>query len=185
MDSPKQGATPKYYVYELIDPRDGSVFYVGKGCRDRYAHHEAAARAGSASEKSDRINAILAGGDKIECRIVQRFDSEVQAYRFESLHIASIGLENLTNILPGGAGGRVKGDSQILAERGAEYVRALTDWMRRGSVAKIAIGNIGVLDLAAIADGWRESIADIIEKVGLERLADAVGDDSIILEYRP
>ena len=25
----------KYYVYKLIDPRDGKVFYIGKGKNDR------------------------------------------------------------------------------------------------------------------------------------------------------
>ena len=34
------------YVYELIDPRDGKVFYVGKGRNSRAWAHEKAARRG-------------------------------------------------------------------------------------------------------------------------------------------
>ena len=30
-----------YYVYELIDPRDDRVFYVGKGKKGRIDQHEA------------------------------------------------------------------------------------------------------------------------------------------------
>ena len=33
-----------YYVYELIDPRDDRVFYVGKGKKGRIDQHEAEAR---------------------------------------------------------------------------------------------------------------------------------------------
>jgi len=28
----------RYYVYELIDPRTGKPFYVGKGVRNRFEH---------------------------------------------------------------------------------------------------------------------------------------------------
>lgn len=29
----------RHYVYALIDPRDDSIFYVGKGAGERYNHH--------------------------------------------------------------------------------------------------------------------------------------------------
>ena len=32
----------KYYVYRLVDPKNGQTFYVGKGCRNRvFAHANA------------------------------------------------------------------------------------------------------------------------------------------------
>lgn len=30
----------EYYVYQLIDPRNDLVFYVGKGCKNRMYEHE-------------------------------------------------------------------------------------------------------------------------------------------------
>ena len=33
----------RFYVYELIDPRDGKVFYIGKGQGRRIYGHEAEA----------------------------------------------------------------------------------------------------------------------------------------------
>ena len=37
----------KYYVYELIDPRNGEVFYVGKGSGKRAYKHERAVMNGN------------------------------------------------------------------------------------------------------------------------------------------
>lgn len=77
----------KYYVYELVDPRDDSVFYVGKGCGKRVDSHEKEARAGIASKKCDRIRAIRQSGQAVGKRIVARFDDERLAYAHESMLI--------------------------------------------------------------------------------------------------
>lgn len=34
-----------YYVYLMVDPRDKTIFYVGKGCGNRVSQHEFDARA--------------------------------------------------------------------------------------------------------------------------------------------
>jgi len=49
-----------YYVYRLIDPRDGSVFYIGKGKGNRvYAHlNEALAYQGDEDATSAKIHQI-------------------------------------------------------------------------------------------------------------------------------
>ena len=58
----------KYYVYRLIDPRDGSTFYVGYGQKNRVFSHLEEARKGEAttknddSEKVDLIREILNEG---------------------------------------------------------------------------------------------------------------------------
>lgn len=94
----------KFYVYHLIDPRDGSTFYVGKGTGDRYKHHERdAARLRFAnSEKESRIHEIWDSGKKVRRKKVKTFASESAALAFEKYEIERIGIENLTNISPGG-----------------------------------------------------------------------------------
>lgn len=93
-----------FYVYELIDPRDLSTFYVGKGQGGRVSAHLRDARAGRISNvaKHERITAILACGRTPLEMIVARFDDEDAALEHEARLIEDIGLENLTNILPRG-----------------------------------------------------------------------------------
>src|SRR5690348_9647048 len=56
--------TVMFYVYQLIDPRDGAVFYVGKGSGDRMFQHVRDAKRGRVSNeaKTRRILDILEGG---------------------------------------------------------------------------------------------------------------------------
>lgn len=95
----------RFFVYELVDPRDDSVFYVGKGQGNRPQDHLKEARRGKSSEKCDRIRDIEKSGS-VTIRIVARFSDEAESYDFEAKRIESIGLDNLTNVIPGGLGGR-------------------------------------------------------------------------------
>jgi hypothetical protein len=92
----------RFYVYELIDPRDGLAFYVGKGQRDRLLAHESDARKGVCSEKCDRIREIWAAGQEVDRLIVAYFRGEQAAYDFEAERVDEYGLDALTNIIPGG-----------------------------------------------------------------------------------
>lgn len=93
----------RWYVYTLIDPRCGSVFYVGKGCGSRIEQHEKDARFKDASTKKlNKIRSIWADGAEIEKAKVAYFWEEQDAYDHETDLIASFGLANLTNIHPGG-----------------------------------------------------------------------------------
>lgn len=91
-----------YYVYELIDPRSDAVFYVGKGTGKRHAEHVKDAKKGFTGCKCDLIRDILADGHEIVCSIVKRFESEDAAFSYEKKRIEKHGIENLTNIAPGG-----------------------------------------------------------------------------------
>jgi hypothetical protein len=84
-----------WYIYELIDPRDSTVFYVGKGKKNRIDAHEAEAKRGKQSRKCDRIREIEAAGLSIEKRKVAFFTDEDEAYLAEWKLIQSH--ENLTN----------------------------------------------------------------------------------------
>jgi hypothetical protein len=94
----------RWYVYALSDPRDGAVFYVGKGCRDRMHQHEreAAKPETRYSKKIDRIRAIVAEGCEVQKQMLAKFWDEQAAYDHETDLIDEIGLANLTNVLPGG-----------------------------------------------------------------------------------
>lgn len=93
-----------FYVYRLIDPRSGSVFYVGKGQKNRIHQHEkdALKAVGVCSEKIKRIKDIWAAKCEVQKEFVAYFWDEQDAYDFETDLIEEIGLSNLTNILPGG-----------------------------------------------------------------------------------
>jgi hypothetical protein len=107
MSDVPEGSRP-FYVYRLVDDRDGAVFYIGKGSGNRVARHELDARRGAGGPKCERIREIWAAGSRVRREIVQRFAREVDALRYEEALIAEIGLESLTNIAPGGRGRRLK-----------------------------------------------------------------------------
>ncbi len=90
----------KFYVYELIDPRDDSVFYVGKGCGDRIDQHEKETRNGVSSKKCNKIRRIINSGLAIGKRKVAYFRDEQDAYEFEDRLIREYGKDALTNVLP-------------------------------------------------------------------------------------
>lgn len=76
-----------FYVYTLADPRDGAVFYVGKGQRNRaWQHTEHVRRGGKVSNaaKTDRIKEILRSRHEPAVAIVKRFTSENEALRLEA-----------------------------------------------------------------------------------------------------
>lgn len=87
----------KYYVYKLVDPRDGKPFYVGKGCGNRCKEHIREAKNGEPGLKCAKIRDILAAKLDVVIEKVRWFAIEEEAYAYESQLIAEIGLENLTN----------------------------------------------------------------------------------------
>lgn len=79
----------KWYVYRLVDPRNGETFYVGKGRNDRVFQHAKGALSGSEAEdvtdlKAQRIKDISAAGLEV-AHVIHRhgIESEKIAYQIE------------------------------------------------------------------------------------------------------
>lgn len=94
-----------FYVYELRDPRDNSVFYVGKGKNNRINHHDADDDDvyDELSAKEQKIRDIRVSGHQDPLRIVvARFSTEDEAFAAECILIKWVyGLGNLTNRIHG------------------------------------------------------------------------------------
>ncbi len=101
----------KFYVYQLIDPRNDKVFYVGKGQKKRMNVHIIAVRNGripngTNSKLGNKIRKILSLGLEIKYKKVLITENGKEAFNKEIELIAEIGLENLCNLTNGGEGGR-------------------------------------------------------------------------------
>lgn len=167
----------KYYVYELIDPRDQTVFYVGKGQGRRLEHHEWEAKRGEAGPKCDLIRDIWKCGLLVERQIVERFDSEIAAFAFERDRIASYGLDALTNKVPGFIPGAERAaQSQWtpeLLKRSAPIIARAIESVQAGKV--FWGGNNITTAIGAFIDG-------AIEALGLEAVAEAIAPFNVRFE---
>lgn len=91
-----------YYAYLLIDPRDQSVFYVGKGTGNRCFAHVAEARETVADSVGDyakltRIRDIEDSGASVRIEILRHGLTEHEALLVESAAIDLLGMPELTN----------------------------------------------------------------------------------------
>ena len=101
---------PDWLVYVLVDPRCGSIFYIGKGMGEmRPRTHVDRARLHMArrpacdgrTAKDRRIISILRRGLDVGIDILHRFGREEDALAFEATWIAAI--PGLTNVRVGGS----------------------------------------------------------------------------------
>ncbi len=91
-----------FYVYFLRDPRDGKIFYVGKGERNRIFKHLACAlETSDESDKLETIRKIVNSGRKVEHFILRHGLTEECAFALEAALIDFLGKNNLANIQSG------------------------------------------------------------------------------------
>lgn len=83
-----------YYVYLYIDPRDESVFYVGKGKGERVLSH---LKDSTDCEKVERIGELNKLGMEPRMEILRYGLTAEEALHVEAAVIELIGIESLTN----------------------------------------------------------------------------------------
>lgn len=172
-----------YYVYELIDPRDDAVFYVGKGKNGRIDQHEAEARKGRQSRKCDRIRAIECAGLKIKKRKVSTHADEVEAYQAEADLICFYGLANLTNAIPGGIGAMSRGQT-IYEDR--KVVAEATKLFRRIGVRPPGVINVygHSLDFSFVPDALKRMVARVAKRRSLDWVNSIAAKHGVTYAYR-
>lgn len=171
----------RWYVYELIDPRDLAVFYVGKGTGKRIDAHEAeaACKPQVCSRKLNKIRDILQSGSAVYKRQVAFFWDEQAAYDHETVVIAEYGLAALTNVLPGGqkawanrlqdlAERKERAVSQhridaILADHASPLFARFADWFRFG-------GHKGAKIVVEGGSRWTAEVTTAFYNAGLPGL---------------
>lgn len=90
-----------HYVYALVDPRDGQIFYVGKasGNNRAFSHLDEQRKEPS---KNKRINEIRESGREPSVQILRYgIDTEKACFDVEATVIDAIGIEKLTNVVRG------------------------------------------------------------------------------------
>lgn len=98
-----------YYIYSMNDPRDNSIYYVGKGKGRRWWSHfqDHYFRNPKNPHKSRKIKKLqrLGYDPSKHISFFKTGLTEDEAYELEELIVDEIGIENLTNIRQGGDGG--------------------------------------------------------------------------------
>jgi uncharacterized protein len=95
-----------FYVYLLIDPADGSIFYVGKGTGNRCFQHLRMARLVPAAQadgfpKLAKIRAIEARPSQVRIDVLRHGMDEKTAFAVEQAAIDLVGGAELTNVVAG------------------------------------------------------------------------------------
>jgi hypothetical protein len=91
-----------YYVYLLKDPRNASIFYVGKGKGNRlFQHVQCALENETENDKYNLIREIHKEGKEVEHFILRHGLEEKLSLEIESTVIDLLGIENLTNSIKG------------------------------------------------------------------------------------
>jgi transposase len=85
-----------FYVYEWFIKNTNEIFYVGKGCRNRYK-----------VRKHNRLFNFILQNNECESRIIKEFENEKDAFEFEYIRVNELKEKGQckANIYQGGTGG--------------------------------------------------------------------------------
>lgn len=155
-----------YYVYALVRPDTGSIFYIGKGSGDRAEHHIKWPDRQCNPHKANIIRKLDNLGSPARVEIIIDGLSESQAYEAESVLIKKIGrhpMGPLVNLTDGGDG--LRGLTRTPAHKAA-ISKALRGMKKNGAALDAALANLekGRLALAvrppdARAESARKSLS--------------------------
>ena len=135
----------RFYVYALVDPttandkRFAKVFYIGKGTGRRIQHHFWKSKKDRNPHKWNKVQKILRENPDVQRKDLIRYIftglTEEKALKLEKDLIREVGLDNLTNIAPGGnRGPSYMGEdhqSSKISRQEAEWIRWLGENSRR------------------------------------------------------
>ena len=114
--SPEISQKLMFYVYRLVDPRNGETFYVGKGVGNRvFQHSSGVAETDLFDEKIERIRSIQLAGLKVINIIHRHGLSEVEALEVEAAVIDAY--PGITNVISG------HGSSEFGVMHASEVIR--------------------------------------------------------------
>lgn len=87
----------QFYVYEWFNLDTNEIFYVGKGCKNRYKQ----------LTKRNKLFTEYYKNNKCGSRIIKMFDNEQEAFKFENIRILELKSQNqcMCNLDNGGIGG--------------------------------------------------------------------------------
>lgn len=147
----------KFYVYVLRDPKNGEIFYVGKGVGARLCQHFQEARSSKESCRIERLNRLRRllreFNSKDIGRVVARVDNEALAYTLESFYIKfAVGFRSLANIQPGHLSG---------------CFRSRDDWsLRQGFDLPIEAGGMyQALKDVFLGEGLDTALYDMVDEI--------------------
>jgi hypothetical protein len=153
-----------FYVYLLIDPNDGQIFYVGKGKGRRMYQHVRAALNGDVdnSAKYDRIKQILDSGQDVVHKIFSLHEKEDDAFAVEKMLIEEFAPLGLTNIVHG-----VVTENQWVNRRAKillEMLKPFETW-EAGASPDVVASCISLCgSMQAFYDEVRKTLEDIVRR---------------------
>jgi hypothetical protein len=160
-----------WYTYLLIDPRDWSVFYVGKGTGARMHSHQRDAErfdVGGNPRKYARIREILDAGFKVVPQVFARYTEEEEAFDCEDFLIETLG-EQLTNI----AGSRAM-ERKERCDWMLKRLKPLSEWIRTASQSSL---EFAVRYAGSPEAFYRKFVAEI------EKESHRTGGNTFLVDY--
>jgi DNA-binding CsgD family transcriptional regulator len=166
----KQG---EFYIYSFNDPRTNLPYYIGKGKNQRWYDHfkDHYFRNPKNPYKARKIKKLQSLGYEPEkhVKFLGANLSEELAYELEDLVVSEIGLENLTNITPGGVGVFNRGPlPDNMKNKMSEAFKG-----ERAPKAKLNEQQAGEIKWLAKFSGWNgQEISNIVGQVSPESVRD-------------